>query len=243
MVTTRAAYPAAETEPKTDASRYGTVSAQKFDEPAPGSLGAADIAPAMAALRKSFATEKTLSREWRIGQLLALRQLLVEGRDELCEAMRADLHKPRPHVCGHAPLAPARSASQSGASLFPVDGARPGRGRDPHRALQPGPVDETTVHGNLGAQLAGRVERAAGPAGRRAHHGRMELPDAAYLCPGEPPQALSPPAGVARGPVPPLVSSPPAPLRALAFSPGSGPPPRRRLPCWAHTRPPPVAHP
>lgn len=93
MATRAAQQPAGETEPKTDGSRYGTVSAQKFDEPAPGSLGAADIEPAMAALRKMFATEKTLSREWRVGQLLALRQLLVEGREELCEAMRADLHK------------------------------------------------------------------------------------------------------------------------------------------------------
>ena len=74
-------------------SRYGSKSAQTFSEPAPGSLNATQIAPAVEALRATFSSEKTFSREWRVGQLKALQKLLMEGKKELCEAMSIDLHK------------------------------------------------------------------------------------------------------------------------------------------------------
>ena len=76
-----------------EASRYGTSSATKLTEAAKGSLSAADVAPAVARLRATFTSEKTLSKEWRVSQLRAFQRLLHEGRDQLCEAMRADLHK------------------------------------------------------------------------------------------------------------------------------------------------------
>ena len=66
---------------------------QKFGDATVGSLGADDIVDAVAELRSSFAREKTLSREWRIGQLKAFKKMITEGKDQLCEAMRADLHK------------------------------------------------------------------------------------------------------------------------------------------------------
>jgi aldehyde dehydrogenase (NAD+) len=76
-----------------EASRYGAAAATKFSDANVGSLGAADIVPVMAELRATFATEKTFSREWRVGQLHAFRRMLSEGQPELCEAMKADLHK------------------------------------------------------------------------------------------------------------------------------------------------------
>jgi len=51
------------------------------------------IAKDMEALRATFRTGKTRSKEWRVGQLHALQKLLTEGRAELCEAMSADLGK------------------------------------------------------------------------------------------------------------------------------------------------------
>eukprot|EP00299_Pterocystis_sp_00344_P017564 c87_g1_i1.p1 GENE.c87_g1_i1~~c87_g1_i1.p1 ORF type:complete len:520 (-),score=128.81 c87_g1_i1:28-1587(-) len=44
-------------------------------------------------LRQSFSAGKTRSRAWRISQLKALQKLVVEGRDQLCRALNADLHK------------------------------------------------------------------------------------------------------------------------------------------------------
>ena len=44
-------------------------------------------------LRSAFCDDKTRSKEWRINQLKALRKLLKEGRQELCDAMSADLGK------------------------------------------------------------------------------------------------------------------------------------------------------
>ena len=44
-------------------------------------------------LRSAFCDDKTRSKEWRIHQLKALRTLLKEGRQELCDAMSADLGK------------------------------------------------------------------------------------------------------------------------------------------------------
>ena len=61
----------------------GTTSAQKVTEFAEGSLGKDDVEPAMASLRAAFASEKTLSKEWRIGQLQALRTLSLWGCSSL----------------------------------------------------------------------------------------------------------------------------------------------------------------
>lgn len=45
-------------------------------------------------LRKSFASRTTYSYEWRKTQLQAVQRLLDENKEELCEALRHDLHKP-----------------------------------------------------------------------------------------------------------------------------------------------------
>lgn len=74
-------------------SRYGATSPIMFEDATDGSLGVEDISAAVVQLRAAFASEKTMSREWRVDQLKALRTLLTEGRGELCEAMRVDLHK------------------------------------------------------------------------------------------------------------------------------------------------------
>ena len=80
--------------PKEEGSRYGAAPATKFTDAVLGSLVKPEqIVPAMHNLRATFGTEKTLSREWRMGQLKAFKKMLTEGRDELCEAMRVDLHK------------------------------------------------------------------------------------------------------------------------------------------------------
>jgi aldehyde dehydrogenase (NAD+) len=73
-------------------SRYG-AGANTFHDAQKGSLSAEQVAPAMKQLRDVFASEKTFSREWRVGQLQAFQRLVTEGRDELCEALRVDLHK------------------------------------------------------------------------------------------------------------------------------------------------------
>jgi len=95
MPTTRSeAFPVEGNDPKSNIDRYekwGKKSA--FGKPHSGSLGAADIVPAMEALRRTFASEHTFSKEWRVGQLHALRRLLREGNQELCDAMYEDLHK------------------------------------------------------------------------------------------------------------------------------------------------------
>ena len=44
-------------------------------------------------LRASFVSEKTMSKEWRVGQLNALDRMLTDGREALCEGMYQDLHK------------------------------------------------------------------------------------------------------------------------------------------------------
>ena len=82
---------AATTDP-TLSSRYGDWK-EAFANPADGSLGTDDIPQAAENLRKAFDTEKTISRDWRIGQLKACARMLSEGADELCAAMQADLHR------------------------------------------------------------------------------------------------------------------------------------------------------
>ena len=44
-------------------------------------------------LRTTFSSGKTRSLEWRRKQLQALQRLLKVGRQQLCEAMKEDLHK------------------------------------------------------------------------------------------------------------------------------------------------------
>jgi len=144
-------------------NRWGSVSAQKFAEPAPGSLGADEIAPAVEALRKSFASEKTYSKEWRVGQLKALQRLIVEGRAELCEAMRADLHKssfegyvrrfflPATPAAHRPPFTPHLQNQPHIHTRPPlsVDGARPGRVRDRVCAGEPRRLDGADVDGHV----------------------------------------------------------------------------------------------
>jgi len=47
----------------------------------------------MSSLRKAFDSDKTLSKEWRLGQLRAFQQMLQEGRNDLSNALLQDLHK------------------------------------------------------------------------------------------------------------------------------------------------------
>lgn len=77
-----------------DACRYGAKSPCKFAGAVAGSIACgAEVDCAVEELRASFAAEKTLSREWRAGQLRAFRRMLVDGADELCQAIHADLRK------------------------------------------------------------------------------------------------------------------------------------------------------
>lgn len=47
----------------------------------------------MKELRNAFSSDKTRSREWRIGQLRAFQRMLEEEGPSLCDAMLKDLHK------------------------------------------------------------------------------------------------------------------------------------------------------
>ena len=49
-------------------------------------------------LRRTFRSDKTLSKEWRVGQLNTMLRMMEEGRTELQQAMYKDLHK-SPHEC------------------------------------------------------------------------------------------------------------------------------------------------
>jgi len=51
------------------------------------------IPDAVKSLRAAFNSDKTLSIEWRVGQLNAMLKMLTEGLSELQEAMKKDLHK------------------------------------------------------------------------------------------------------------------------------------------------------
>lgn len=44
-------------------------------------------------LRRSFGSDKTLSKEWRLSQLRAFLRMLEEEGPELCDALLKDLHK------------------------------------------------------------------------------------------------------------------------------------------------------
>jgi len=73
-------------------SRYGTQGAA-FVGAEKCSVSADAVPCVIKELRTAFATDKTLSREWRLGQLNALLRLCSEGLPELQAAMKADLHK------------------------------------------------------------------------------------------------------------------------------------------------------
>ena len=74
-------------------NRYGAAGATKFTDACQTSVTAEAVPSAVKALRAVFDSEKTLSREWRMGQLKAFHRMLTEGRGELCEALRVDLGK------------------------------------------------------------------------------------------------------------------------------------------------------
>jgi len=98
-VTSRSASPARTASTKTASvgttvCRYGASSAAVFEGAETGALSSAsEIAPAVERLRATFDSEKTHSFAWRVAQLHAMRRMITEGRDELCEAMKVDLHK------------------------------------------------------------------------------------------------------------------------------------------------------
>ena len=52
-----------------------------------------DYSPMLAALRKTFETERTMSRQWREQQLEALERMMVECEQEFLDALEADLGK------------------------------------------------------------------------------------------------------------------------------------------------------
>lgn len=74
-------------------SRYGATSHTQFTGTEACAVKPEDIPAAVQSLRKAFDSDKTLSREWRLGQLQAFATMLREGEAELQAAMLADLHK------------------------------------------------------------------------------------------------------------------------------------------------------
>lgn len=59
----------------------------------PSSVDASKVPETVKQLRESFFTGKTLTREWRLGQLNAMMRMVTEGRTKLCRALNEDLHK------------------------------------------------------------------------------------------------------------------------------------------------------
>lgn len=74
-------------------SRYGDKAATVFTGAESCAIPIDDIPKAVQEMRSVFNTDKTLSREWRLGQLNAFLKLIREGCSELQEAMKLDLHK------------------------------------------------------------------------------------------------------------------------------------------------------
>ena len=70
-------------------SRYGDKIATKCE----ATIAPEEVAGTVNKLRKTFDSEKTLSREWRMGQLRAFGRMLKECEKEFCDAMLKDLHK------------------------------------------------------------------------------------------------------------------------------------------------------
>lgn len=74
-------------------SRYGDSQWTQFKDVEACSIPTDQVPQAVQGLRDAFKSDKTLSREWRVGQLNAMIRLLQEGASELQAAMLADLHK------------------------------------------------------------------------------------------------------------------------------------------------------
>lgn len=74
-------------------SRYGTEQHTKFTNAESSSVSVDAVPKVVKDLRTAFNSDKTLSLEWRVAQLNAMRTLLSEGLAELQEGMMKDLHK------------------------------------------------------------------------------------------------------------------------------------------------------
>ena len=74
------------------ASRYGANGANTF-KGAVSDISTDDIPKIMQRLRRVFASDVTVKKEWRIQQLKNFILMIDEGCDEFCAAMKADLHK------------------------------------------------------------------------------------------------------------------------------------------------------
>jgi len=76
-----------------NSSRYGTQQHTQFAGTEACSVTTEEVPKAVQGLRAAFNSDKTLSLEWRVGQLNAMQRMLSEGLGELQEAMMKDLHK------------------------------------------------------------------------------------------------------------------------------------------------------
>eukprot|EP00604_Paraphysomonas_vestita_P003017 CAMPEP_0174821608 /NCGR_PEP_ID=MMETSP1107-20130205/9112_1 /TAXON_ID=36770 /ORGANISM="Paraphysomonas vestita, Strain GFlagA" /LENGTH=424 /DNA_ID=CAMNT_0016038837 /DNA_START=94 /DNA_END=1369 /DNA_ORIENTATION=+ len=74
-----------------DVSRYGNAAPTVLK--AVIDIKPTDVPIMVESLRRSFASDKTLSKEWRLSQLRAFLRMLEEDGPELCDAMLKDLHK------------------------------------------------------------------------------------------------------------------------------------------------------
>jgi len=74
-------------------SRYGASQHTVFTGTESCAVPTSQIPDAVAAMRQVFATERTFGLAWRLRQLEGLLRLLRDGREELCAAMKHDLHK------------------------------------------------------------------------------------------------------------------------------------------------------
>lgn len=74
-------------------SRYGAQQHTKFTDAEACAVTTEGVPEAVKNLRAAFNSDKTLSLEWRVGQLNAMIRMLSEGLEELQVAMHADLHK------------------------------------------------------------------------------------------------------------------------------------------------------
>eukprot|EP00747_Dinoflagellata_sp_TGD_P206543 gnl/TRDRNA2_/TRDRNA2_80239_c0_seq1.p1 gnl/TRDRNA2_/TRDRNA2_80239_c0~~gnl/TRDRNA2_/TRDRNA2_80239_c0_seq1.p1 ORF type:complete len:536 (-),score=91.37 gnl/TRDRNA2_/TRDRNA2_80239_c0_seq1:82-1689(-) len=74
-------------------SRYGASQHTQFTGADAASVTTEGVSEAVKGLRKAFNSDKTLSIEWRLGQLKALHRMMTEGSGELERALMQDLHK------------------------------------------------------------------------------------------------------------------------------------------------------
>eukprot|EP00462_Mataza_sp_D1_P019630 CAMPEP_0175138236 /NCGR_PEP_ID=MMETSP0087-20121206/10236_1 /TAXON_ID=136419 /ORGANISM="Unknown Unknown, Strain D1" /LENGTH=536 /DNA_ID=CAMNT_0016421115 /DNA_START=40 /DNA_END=1650 /DNA_ORIENTATION=- len=71
--------------------RYGDSKATQFAKVA--DVAPADVPKMVAGMREVFDSDRTLKKEWRIQQLKNLKRMIMECKEELCEALQKDLHK------------------------------------------------------------------------------------------------------------------------------------------------------